>query len=148
MNVAARFPIKANRPLIWLVYLCHIFVFIGGYSLINSLFSVFFILVACIISVFYAHKQYVRLTQSPDDLCWSGENWLMHEDNEQRDIQYLDLLSTSWVTAQFCLLKFESNNQSKAWFFSRKLLGERLFRELCYLVRLEMKHPKGADLDD
>jgi len=132
MNIAARFPIKENRILFFAVVLAHVGVFIVGFLLINSIWTFMLILVTISGSLYFSLRQYQAITNSPDDLCWSGEAWLMHDPSSE-GIRYMDLLNTSWITPQICLLKFKCNEQEFTWFFSRKTLGERLYRELCYL---------------
>lgn len=144
MKVAARFPIKPNQWLIYLIFLAHIMVFLGGLLLLNEFWYSFVVFLVSGVSFYYARSQYLRITNSPDDLCWSGESWVMHNFESEAAVSYLNLLPTSWITASFCLLKFAQSEQSNAWFFSRKSLGERLYRELCYLAKADMN--KSTDL--
>jgi len=136
MNVAARFPIKTCPELLILLVITHIGVFASSFWLLNQLWMIVSVLVLAAISFYFSYQQYLSITHSSDDLCWSGENWLMHTGNEQNSTKYLEQLSTSWVTPYFCLLKFTQDGEQKAWFFSRKSLGERLYRELCYTLKL------------
>jgi len=138
MNVAARFPIKSCPELLLLLVVSHIGVFASSFWLLNQLWMIVLVLLLSAISFYFSFLQYLSITNSSDDLCWSGENWLMHTDSIQSSTSYLELLSTSWVTPHFCLLKFIQDESQKAWFFTRKSLGERLYRELCYFSKLKM----------
>lgn len=139
MKIASRFPIKSNRLLFSLICLAHLGLIYLVFILLTSFWSIVLILSLTVASCYFSIKQYQSITRSDDDLCWSGESWLM-QDNQSKTVNYLDLLPTSWITANFCLLKFEQNNVEKAWLFSRKSLGERLYRELCYLAKVELSN--------
>lgn len=144
--VAARFPVKSDVVLLTFVIVAHIGVVAGSSWLINQWWMITVIVLTSLLSLFISIRHYRAITRANDDLCWSGETWLMHcqlvsESNgvNKGQVCYLDLLPTSWLTPNFCLLKFQQDESEKAWFFSRRSLGERLYRELCYLVRLNMK---------
>jgi len=139
VKIASRFPIKSNRLLFSLICLAHLGLIYLVFILLTSFWSIVLILSLTVASCYFSIKQYQSITRSDDDLCWSGESWLM-QDNQSKTVNYLDLLPTSWITANFCLLKFEQNNVEKAWLFSRKSLGERLYRELCYLAKVELSN--------
>lgn len=136
MNVAARFPIKPSPELLLLLAVSHIGVFASSFWLLNQLWMVVLVLLLSATSFYFSYQQYLNITHSSDDLCWSGENWLMHTGINQNSTNYLEQLPTSWITPHFCLLKFVQNGKQKAWFFSRKSLGDRLYRELCYTLKL------------
>ena len=140
VNVATRFPIKSNNLLLVLLLVAHLLLGILAFYWFESLYKALIVTVTVLLSLFFSLKQYFLVTSSFDDLCWSGECWLMQEDSSNQ-IQYLDLMQTSWVTADFCLLKFASDSQEHAWLFTRRLLGERLYRELSYLVRSQLNSP-------
>ena len=91
-------------------------------------------------------KQYKAVTSSEGDLCWTGENWSIAGGKESNAIHYLELKSTSWVTNHFSLLKFTSGAEEKSWLFTHKHLGERTYRELCYLIRQDF-HLSGKNRD-
>ncbi len=136
MNIAARFPIKSSPELLLLLVVSHVGVFVSSFWLLNQLWMIVLVLVLSVTSFYFSFQQYLTITNSSDDLCWSGDNWLMHTGSIHNSISYLELLSTSWVTPHFCLLKFIQDEEQKAWFFTRKSLGERLYRELCYTLKL------------
>jgi len=140
MKIAARFPVKSNRFLYGGIILLHVGVFFTSFSLLNQLWALALVLFATIGSFYFSRKQYLLITNSPDDLCWSGEAWLMHTNGSSEGVGYLDLLASSWVTPFFCLLKFKQNDQEFAWFFTHRSLGDRLYRELCYLVNRNIKN--------
>ena len=118
--------------------LAHISLLASSFWLLNQIWMVALIAILSAFSLYYSYCQYLAITNSSDDLCWTGENWLMHSGIGQNSESYLELLPTSWITPQFCLLKFIHNEQQKAWFFTRNSLGERLFRELCYMAKLSL----------
>lgn len=136
MNIAARFPIKSSPELLLFLVVSHIGVFASSFWLLNLLWMIVAVLLLTAISFYFSYQQYLTITNSSDDLCWSGENWLMNTGYSQNSTSYLELLPTSWITPQFCLLKFIQDEEQKAWFFTRKSLGERLYRELCYTLKL------------
>jgi hypothetical protein len=139
MKIAARFPIKANVSLKALVYASHLVIVVLCLSLALLWWQVLVVSCISLLSLYLSIEQYERITNAPDDLCWSGENWLMRSLASKDDTQYMTLLTTSWITPHFCLLKFDSVSHSNTWYFSKAQLGERLFRELCYLARLDLK---------
>jgi len=139
MKVAARFPIKQNRFLFMVLILAHVGVLTSGFLLVNNILVLMLVSMTTLTSVFFSLKQYRSITNSPDDLCWSGDAWMMH-DSSSNSIQYMDMLNTSWITPYFCLLKFQYQEQELAWFFSRNTLGDRLYRELCYLSNACIKN--------
>ena len=139
MFIAARFPIKSNIPLYSFLVLSHVAVVMISFWIFSQWWLTAITLSLTTISFMMTHREYLTVTQSDDDLCWSGESWLMHGASNKDDILYLELSSTSWVTSHFCLLKFDQDEQPKAWFFTKKGLGERLYRQLCYLAKLDMK---------
>lgn len=140
MNIAVRFPIKDNKPFYYGLIFLHLWVIVTAYELLSVIWMIALVVLAVAFSFYKTRQQYLCVTQSIDDLCWSGENWLMHDPENQAEIIYLELLETSWITASFCLLKFQMNNREESWLFSRATLGKRLFSELCYLARLDISH--------
>jgi len=120
----------------------HFGVFLTSLLLLNQIWMIILVLVTVLGSFYYSRNQYQAITNSSDDLCWSGECWLMHSGSQSNGIDYIDLLPTSWITPHFCLLKFERSEQEVAWLFSRSGLGDRLYRELCYLSCLDMNNSK------
>jgi len=139
MKIAARFPIKSNHFLYGGIIVIHLGVFLASFFLLNQIWALTVVLFSIIGSFYYSRKQYHIITNSPDDLCWSGEAWLMHNSSSSNGVSYLEQLPTSWITPYFCLLKFELNDQEFAWFFSRTDLGDRLYRELCYIVNRNIR---------
>ena len=143
MNLAARFPIKSCPELLLLLVVFHIGVFVSSFWLLSQLWMIVLVLVLLAISFYFSFQQYLTITNSSDDLCWSGENWLMQTGSSQNSTSYLEQLPTSWITPHFCLLKFIQDEEQKAWFFTRKSLGERLYRELCYTLKLGLDDKSG-----
>ena len=138
MNIASRFPVKTSVPLFSFLIISHVSLFLYCPILIHSFTLVLLVLVVTAISFWESLSQYRLITNAPDDLCWSGENWLMGSSNLNDEVSYLDLLCSSWVTPQFCLLNFSCQGEHKSWLFTKRELGERLFRELCYLIKFSM----------
>lgn len=142
MKVAARFPIKANLPVYWFIVTSHLGVLVVAMSHLASLSAVLLVLAVTVFSYGRSHTEYRKVTENDDDLCWSGDNWLVHIGISGESVCYLELLESSWITAEFSLLKFDGNGEETAWLFTRKSLGERLYSELCYLAHLNLKSRK------
>ncbi|MCF6194273.1 MAG: hypothetical protein L3J46_08065 [Kangiellaceae bacterium] len=137
MKIAARFPIKTNVSLLCLLIAGHLLVLLTSIFYLKSTSAILLVLVITIFSYYYSYEQYLKVTEFNDDLCWSGENWLVH--TEQNEVCYLELLDISWITQEFSLLKFTKEEQQMAWLFTRAQLGEQLYSQLCYLARLDLK---------
>jgi hypothetical protein len=134
MNIAARFPIKAWPELFYAGVGIHIVaIFISLFGLSSAYLSVISLCVT-IYSFWLSYHQYISVTQCKSDLCWTGENWVISDTTQTSEIIYLSLQNTSWLTEGFCLLKFACDNQQFAWLFTKKHLGDRAYRELCYMV--------------
>lgn len=134
-GVAYRFPVKDSPPLLLAVFSAHLAVLIFGlYSFKFSWFSLLF-LVALSVSAFLSYRQYLLMTRAPDDLCWSGENWLIQTGEQRKSIVYLDLLGSSWLSSFACLLHFKTEQKNYYWLFTKRGLGATSYRKLCYLVR-------------
>ena len=139
MKVASRFPVKPCTGLLWLIIGGHIVSFVLATIGLHQWWVIALFAVIFAVSAFYSHIQYQRVTSAGDDLCWSGDAWLMHLTSGNKGINYFNLKISSWVTSYFCLLKFDSNGKEQVWLFTRNGLGERSFRELCYLVKKDIK---------
>jgi len=137
MKVAARFPIKANIPLLYLLIAAHLVILLTSIFYLTSTSAILLILVISAFSYYHSHEQYLKVTEFDDDLCWSGENWLVHDEHDK--LCYLELMDISWITQEFSLLKFIKDEQQLAWLFTRTQLGEQLYSQLCYLARLDLK---------
>ncbi|MGX5174654.1 protein YgfX [Aliikangiella sp. IMCC44653] len=149
MKVAARFPIKPYKPLFWGILMLYILTAVlAAFSLQSRLLLGFYpVLMVCAI---FTIKHYRRLTSASDDLCWNGDSWLFQDANQQTI--YLELQATSWLSRYFTLLHFKAQpallslepNTPKTreffWLFSLRYLGERSYRELCYLVKQNIRH--------
>ena len=150
MKVAARFPVKTYTPLILAIVLFHIMLLLISLVEFGFSWQQIIVSVSLLISLYFSFKQYWKITQSPDDLCWTGESWLMHQGNKLNGAVYLDLEPTSWVSNQLALLHFSCTdgvdvndsvtaNKKYHWLFSRHELGERMYSQLVYLVRQNIK---------
>ncbi|PHS15894.1 MAG: hypothetical protein COA86_12800 [Kangiella sp.] len=149
MKVASRFPIKESKGLLTIVILLHLAVSVLSFFIFNISWQYGFVLVSLLISYYFSIKQLQQITQAPDDLCWTGNQWLISVLNDKnklvsRDSVYLSILPSSWITRGFSLIKFRvvsfnDENTQFAWFFSASNLGDRQYRELCYLCKQSLK---------
>jgi hypothetical protein len=149
MKIASRFPIKESKGLLALVIGLHFAVLVLSFIIIEVLWQFSFVFASLLISYYYSIKQLKEVTQAPDDLCWTGEQWLITLLNDKnkldyRETAYLRISPSSWVTSRFSLLKFRIKsinglNTEFTWFFSSASLGDRLYRELCYLCKQDLK---------
>lgn len=147
MPQASRFAIKSNPELLILVVLSHVTIFIVGAIELAKLWFVLSIGLVLTFSFLYSFRQYLRLTQWHDDLCWSGESWLTTQRiQNQVSTHYLELKVSSWITSKFCLLKFDDLGNEHVWLFTRDKLGERGFSDLCFLAKMDLKHTKKLDI--
>jgi len=149
MKIASRFPIKESKGLLTLVILLHLAVSALSFFVFNFSWQYAFALVSILISYYFSIIQLKQITQAPDDLCWTGNQWLINVLNDKnklasRESVYLNILPSSWITSGFSLLKFrheslDSINTEFAWFFSSSNLGDRQYRELCYLCKQSLR---------
>ncbi len=159
MKIASRFPIKESKGLQTIVILLHLSFAVLSFFIFNLSWQYGFALVSLFISYYFSIKQLKQITQAPDDLCWTGNQWLISVLNDKnkllsQDAVYLKILSSSWITSGFSLLKFrleslDGSNTEYVWFFSASNLSDRLYRELCYLCKqslIEQSKENGAKL--
>jgi len=149
MKIASRFPIKESKGLLILVVLLHLAVSVLSFFIFNFSWQYFVALVSVIISYYFSTQQLKQITQAPDDLCWTGNQWLISVLNDKnklvtRESVYLNISPSSWITSGFSLLKFrleslDGANSEYVWFFSSSNLGDRQYRELCYLCKQSLK---------
>ncbi|MFT6733623.1 MAG: hypothetical protein ACJAS9_001812 [Polaribacter sp.] len=149
MKIASRFPIKESNGLLALVTIIHLVVLILSFIIIEILWQFSFAFAGLLVSYYYSIKQLKEITLAPDDLCWTGDQWLVTLLNDRnkldyRETAYLRILASSWITSWFSLLKFRiesinGENTELVWFFSSASLGDRLYRELCYLCKQDLK---------
>ena len=150
MKIASRFPIKESKGLLTLVVLLHLSVSVLSFFIFNVSWQFGFALVSVLISYYFSIIQLKQITQAPDDLCWTGNQWLINVLNDKnklvsRESVYLNILPSSWITSGFSLLKFrleslDGANTEFVWFFSASNLGDRQYRELCYLCKQSLKN--------
>lgn len=134
-GVAYRFPVKDSPPLLLAVFIAHFAILVLGcyYFKFSWLTLIFFVTLS--VSAFLSYRQYLLMTQAPDDLCWSGENWLIQTCAQRKSIVYLDLLGSSWLSSFVCLLHFKADQKDYYWLFTKRGLGAASYRKLCYLVK-------------
>ena len=139
MKIAARFPVKSYPPLARLIGFGHLLLLSTGWCyLYDSDLRIIFALLV-VYSARLSFAQYRSMTKAPDDLCWSGENWLMQNGKHQGQIAYLDLVADTWVSGQYCLARFNVDGREFTWLFARGQLGDALFSELAYLLKLSIR---------
>jgi len=134
--IAGRFPIK---PCVWIsrsITALYLMLLLASIYLIEPLWAIMLAFAATSFSANSFYKQQQQQNQIGEELCWTGKNWLV--DQGECNHQYLELDQSSWVTAYFCFLRFKKGELEKTWLFCRKSLGERLFRELCYLIKQQL----------
>jgi hypothetical protein len=144
-KVAARFPVKVNYWLFSGLIGLHVFVAaITSYEL-NFDWLLIFPLLLISLSLRYSLTQFNHLCIAPDDLCWTGENWLINDPHELNPSLYLELSDKSLITSSFCVLKFQHKSREFVWLFSRWSIGERTYRQLCRLINAELKLIQASD---
>lgn len=134
-KVARRFPVKTSLPLLLLIVSAHLIVLVLAAYLFQTSWVILVLLGALVLSAILSGRQYLSITRAPDDLCWSGENWLIQSEQPSGKIVYLTLMQSSWLSSFACLLHFCAGNQKHYWLFTRRGLGQSSYRELCYLVK-------------
>ncbi len=149
MKIASRFPIKESKGLLGLVIFLHLLASILSFIILDYVWQWTIIFVSLMSSLYLSLKQLKTITQASDDLCWTGEKWMIRVKNDKNKLDYqesiyLDILPSSWITREFSLLKFKVDpfdgvNTEYAWFFSHSNLGDRQYRELCYLCKQSLK---------
>ncbi len=146
MKIAARFPIKKSPYVLAVVIIIHGLLFVWSFIGWGINWQKLLLLFSLLLSCFYCFKHYQRITQSDDDLCWSGENWLMQAlrtelktSSSNKQIVYLRLENTSWVSRQLSLLHFSDGDNHYCWLFSRSQLGKKLYSQLVYLVKQNLR---------
>lgn len=157
MKIASRFPVKENKGLSNLINSLHILVAIVSFWKFEFTWQFGSALIGLSISYYYSSKQLKEITRASDDLCWTGEQWLITHLNSKnkllfQETVYLRIIASSWITSRFSLLKFrlELDEDSKTefvWFFSSESLGDRLYRELCYLCKQDLKEQARSNTD-
>ncbi|TQV84994.1 protein YgfX [Aliikangiella coralliicola] len=157
MKTATRFPVKTAKLLVVAIGLFHVILLLVSFIFFGVSWYVLAIFIALLVSWFYSNKNYRKITNAMDDLCWSGENWLMQSDERLGSITYLELQPDSWVSSFACLLHFSVGEKQSVgdkhlvsekqyhWLFVKKNLGERLYSELVYLVTQDLKASHQSD---
>ena len=144
MKIAARFPVKPSLGLLGLMASLHIGILgLAVYTFALSWQSLV-ITVSLIVSGYFCWLRYRSLTEAPDDLCWSGENWLMQLNEPPGAILYLQLRPQSWTAKFAAVLQFSAGERSFSWLFTRAELGERGYSELTYLVKQNLLAQRKA----
>ncbi len=139
VKVASRFPVKSHASLIVFVATVHCALLVIAWYELSCLWQKLLMLLILSISLIFSNRQYQLMVNAPDDLCWSGEHWVMHSNQKLKRLIYLDLLPSSWVSRYYCLLHFSNGDKHYYWLFSRHELGSRMYSELVYLVKMNIK---------
>jgi len=139
LKVAARFPIHNFWPILLAISFVHFLLLSISINEFGFAWQQWLIFPSLAISFYFSNKQYQKITKSPDDLCWNGDSWLMHKDNKFNGAFYLDIQPSSWISSQVCLLCFTCGEREYCWLFSRSLLGERMYSQLSYLAKQNLK---------
>ena len=139
MKIAARFPVKNYPPLSFLLVLFHFLLLLLAWVEFHFSWQLLIIILSLLVSAFYSIKQLQTITQSFDDLCWNGDSWLIQKDEKLKGQVYLQLNPTSWISSHLALLNFSSGGKNFYWLFSRRELGERMYSQLIYLVKQNIK---------
>ena len=161
MKVASRFPIKESNGLLLMVNSLHLIILLLSFFVLGLSYLILIVVCSLIISYHFSIKQLKSITEGPDDLIWTGEQWLITFQNDKNKLSYqepvyLEVLASSWVTSRFSLLKFSSEslqeqgnkkNQEFVWFFSASNLGDRYYRELCYLTKQSLREKTLLETD-
>ena len=135
MKIAARFPVKSSRILGSLIVAIHSFIIVLAIIHFSFSWQALLVISVTVVSFTLSLNQVRLLTSAPDDLCWSGENWLIRSDEQLNAITYLQLLPQSWMSSYACVLHFAAGEHQFQWLFTRQGLGDRSYSELCFLVK-------------
>lgn len=139
MKIAARFPIK-TAPLFHFTWLALYAAMAAlGCFFLDFSWILFLFLLVLIAASYFSERHYRQLTQATDDLCWNGSDWLTFSNDTLRSVIYLRLKPCSWRSSFACLLHFSSEQGEYVWLFTRAGLGERAYRELCYLAQQSLR---------
>lgn len=139
MKIAARYPIKSYPWLLSGTLLFHLLILFTSVYFFGFKSSLLLIILSLIASAYFSVKHYNKLTTADDDLCWSGENWLISPQGELKGSIYLTLLPSSWISANLCLLHFSHGKNKYHWLFSRSQLGDQLYSQLIFNLQRDLK---------
>jgi len=124
----------------WAILLSHLALVVFVVFSINHWTWQLVITCLSVLSYYFSIQHYKSITTSSDDLCWTGEQWVM-VDKKHR---YMQLQQTSWLSSFASLLHLEDGEKKYYWLFTRNGLGDRAFRELNFLARQNLV----AELND
>ncbi|WP_196140873.1 hypothetical protein [Aliikangiella sp. G2MR2-5] len=145
MKVAARFPIKESFELKYFLLAFHLALLVVAVVAEIHWSWRFAAILSVFLSYYFSNKNYLRITRAPDDLCWTGESWLMRGYSQSQDSRYLDLIGDSWISGVASLLHFDDGTHRHYWFFSKVSLGARAYSELVYYARQYLKEKSIAE---
>lgn len=139
MPVASRFPIKPF-PVLWLFIIVFHFSLVAiGLVGIGVNWKSGLVLLVSTVSLYVSWLQYKKVSSASDDLCWTGESWVMSLGGKLNAKIYLEVQPSSWLSSLMSVLYFTSGNKKYAWLFTRSGLGARAYSELCYLVKQDLQ---------
>ena len=139
MKIAARFPVQKYSPLLAAIAIVHLLLLLISINEFALAWQQSLVIPSLVISFYFSNKQYQKITQSPDDLCWNGDCWLMHKEHKLKEVFYLNIQASSWTSSQLCLLRFICDKHEYYWLFTRYQLGKRTYSQLNYLVKQSLK---------
>ncbi|TQV72827.1 hypothetical protein FLL45_15275 [Aliikangiella marina] len=138
MKVAARFPVKSSLSVFYFIVLLHLVLAVCSYLLFSFNWQLAIAVGTIALTFYISYRRYLQLTSAPDDLCWSGENWLVSDPQRSHSLVYLALLPQSWLSSFACVLHFNDGETEHQWLFTRHGLGPRSYSELCYWVKYSL----------
>ncbi len=145
MKVVARFPVKSSSVLSGGLILFHLFLISVIFSQVTFGVMAFLAIILTVISCCLCFRQYYKITQASDDLCWDSERWGMTTDKQLKLLVFLELQPESWVSGCMSLLYFTADDDKHVWLFTRGNLGSRAYSELTYLVNQDLSAQMNTD---
>lgn len=139
IRIARRFPVKGWRLLKPVLLVLHLVFGLLCYLILGLSWMSALVFCSGLVSYLASIKHVEQISNAPDDLCWTGKNWLMQPSSPGGDL-YLTLQPGCWLSHFACLLQFKSENQQHQWLFAKNELGDRLYSELVYLVNQQIRN--------
>ena len=131
LKIAARYPVKDCYPLKWFILVSHLGLGIVSAFAVNLLTLKLLSVAGVFVSYYFCNQHYKKITSSNDDLCWTGERWVMQSNGEKQ----FNLLPSSWLSSHASLLHLDDGTKVNYWLFTQAGIGERAFRELNFIAR-------------
>jgi hypothetical protein len=143
MKIAARFPVTDYTFYFVMLLLLHVTILVFGlltigYETDDWLWQVSLLVFLVLLSLTFSYQHYLAITRAEDDLCWTGELWVMNFNQPLNSPHYLKLQPGSWISQRACLLHFIDGEQQYYWLFSRASLGVSLYSQLVRLAKADI----------